>query len=86
MANTSVHLPASLLEELNRIAAERGVSRNALIVESCRRLVEQRRSWPAGLFADDHLTEEEVNELLRSEKDFTEQISKARKSRRRPPF
>ena len=37
MPNTSGHLPQALLASLDRIAAERGTSRNRLIVESCQR-------------------------------------------------
>ena len=48
MANTSIHLPESLLEELDRLAAERSMSRNRLIVEACERVVEERSCWPGG--------------------------------------
>ena len=37
MPNTSVHLPEALLASLDRIAADRGTSRNRLIEESCQR-------------------------------------------------
>jgi hypothetical protein len=84
--NTSVHFPSQLLEKLNRIAAERGVSRNALIVESCRRLVEARSAWPEGLFDADRLTREELAELRSGEQAFVDQIRKARKSRKSLPF
>ncbi len=51
MASTSVHLPDDLVAALDRLAAERGVSRNRLIVESCRRLVAGRVEWPEGYLA-----------------------------------
>jgi predicted transcriptional regulator len=86
MPNTSVHLPQSLLAGLDRIAAERGLSRNRLIVESCRRIVEERACWPAGLFSNDHLSEADMKELRRSEPDFREAVEGARKSRTRPPI
>ena len=70
MPNTSVHLPPSLLASLDRIASERGTSRNRLIVESCQRVVEERTSWPPGLFSNDHLSEAELQLLRRSEKEF----------------
>ena len=86
MANTSIHLPESLLEELDRLAAERGVSRNRLIVESCRRVVEERSCWPGELFSNDHLTEQDLKELRQGERAFQEAIGVGRKSRASTPF
>ena len=86
MPNTSVHFPTALLERLNRLSAERGVSRNALIVESCRRMVEERSAWPERFFEDDHLTRAELTELRNSDKTFLDEIRKARKTRKSPPF
>ena len=86
MPNTSVHFPSRLLEELNRLAAERGVSRNAIIVESCRRVVEERTAWPEGFFDEDRLTRDELAELRSGEQAFVEQIRKARKNRKSVPF
>ena len=86
MANTSIHLPESLLEELDRLAAERGMSRNRLIVESCQRLVEKRSCWPGELFSNDHLTEQELKELRQGERAFQEAIGVGRKSRASTSF
>lgn len=86
MPNTSVHFPAPLLEELNRIAAERGVSRNAIIIESCRRFVEERSTWPDDLFTNDHLTRGDLAELRDGEQGFLDDVRKARKTRRSAPF
>ena len=86
MPNTSVHLPQSLLASLNRIAAERGVSRNRLIVESCRRAVEERTCWPPELFSNEHLSEIELQSLRQGEQDFLAVVDGARRSRPRPPF
>ena len=77
MANTSIHLPESLLEDLDRLAAERGVSRNRLIVESCRRVLEERSCWPGELFSNDHLTEQDLRELRQGERAFQEAIGVA---------
>ena len=84
MPNTSVHLPQALLTSLDRIAAERGTSRNRLIVESCQRVVEERSCWSPELFSNDHLSDTEPQELR--EGDFLETIEHARQSRTRPPF
>ena len=85
MPNTSVYFPESVLSGLDRVAEERGMSRNRLIVESCRRVVEERTRWPADLFSNDHLSDAELQELQEAE-DFLETIEDARHSRTRPPF
>ena len=86
MPNTSVHLPQALLASLDRIAAERGASRNRLIVESCRRAVEELSCWPPELFSNDHLSDAELQELRQGEQDFRKTVENARQSRSRPPF
>jgi hypothetical protein len=84
--NTSIHFPTPLLEQLTRLATERGVTRNALVVESCRRLVEEHSSWPPGFFDDDRLTSAELAELRGGEQRFLDEIRKARKTRKAAPF
>ena len=86
MANTSVHFPEGMLDELDRVAAERGVSRNRIIVESCRETLLARRQWPEGFFSNDHLTPADRAELERSAEDFTKVIRDGRRSRSGPPF
>ena len=86
MPNTSVHFPQSLLASLDRIAGEQGVSRNRLIVESCQRVVQERSSWPVGLFSNDHLADADLQELRKGEQDFLDGIERARKNRGHPPF
>ena len=86
MPNTSVYFPQSVLSGLDRVANERGMSRNRLIVESCRRVVEERTRWPAGLFSNDHLSESQLQLLRRSEQEFRAAVEDARKSRALSPF
>lgn len=86
MPNTSVHFPQSVLAGLNRLAKERGMSRNRLIVDSCRRVVEERESWPADLFSNDHLSEADLHLLRNGEDGFLDVIEGARSSRVRRPF
>lgn len=86
MANTSFHLPESQPEELDRLAAERGMSRNRLIVELCRRVVEERSCWPEGLFSNNHLTEQDLKQLRQGERAFQEVSEVGRKSRASTPF
>ncbi len=86
MPNTSVHFPESLLESLDRIAREQSKSRNRLIVESCRRTVEERTQWPEDFFSNDHLTAEDRKLLQDGREDFNRAIRAARQSRTGPPF
>ena len=86
MSNTSVHFPGPLLANLDRIATERGVSRNRLIVESCRRTVEERARWPQDFFSNDHLTAKDLQLLQDGCEDFEQAIRSARRSRTAPPF
>lgn len=51
MASTSVHLPAAVVAQLDRLAAERGTSRNRIILQACEELLAaQRGDWPPGFF------------------------------------
>ena len=61
MASTSVHLPPSLVEKLDRLAAERGTSRNRIILQACEDLLkEQRGDWPGGFFEAIHSPEDQA--------------------------
>ncbi len=86
MASTSVHFPPALAEALDRIARERGVSRNRLIVEACRRVVRELDQWPPGYFSDEHLCAGDLEELERSARDFLAPVLSARRSREAPPL
>lgn len=86
MPNTSVHFPEPLLASLDRIAAERGISRNRVIVESCRRTAEERAQWSPGFFSNDHLSAEDLRVLREGCEDFEGAIRAARRSRTDPPF
>ena len=86
MASTSVHFPEELVAELDRIARERGVSRNRLILDACRQAIRERDRWADGFFSNDHLSEEDLLELERSSRAFLDDISAARRSRWSPPL
>ena len=86
MPNTSVYFPQSVLAGLDRVAGERGMSRNRLIVESCRRVVEERTRGPAGRFSNDHLSKPDLQLLRDGQEAFLDAISGARGSRARSPF
>ena len=86
MPDIPVHLPEPLFSRLKRAAAQRGISRDELIVESCRRTVEEWGRWPEGFFANDHLSDEDLELLRRDEEDFRKTLESARRSRTDPPF
>jgi hypothetical protein len=86
MGSTSVHFPEALLAELDHVAAERGVSRNRLIVESCRHAVRARKHWPEGFFSDARFGADELAELRGGAEEFAKTIAKSRRSRRTAPL
>jgi hypothetical protein len=87
MPSTSVHLPADLLEQLDRAARRRRVSRNRLIVEACRSLVGQGQpDWPEDFFVTDHLSEQDLTLLRSTFDDWSCRLSAARRSREGTPF
>jgi hypothetical protein len=86
MTSTSVHLPAGLLRDLDRAAKERGVSRNRLITEACRSLIDaDRPTWPPDFFAPDRLSTKDRRLLASSFADWTSHLQAAR-TRKAPPF
>lgn len=87
MANTSVHMSDELLQELDALADKRGMSRNRLIAEACEQLLERDLGeWPAGFFSNDHLDEEELEELRQDAPEMMEAILGARRSRVESPL
>lgn len=87
MPNTSVHLPADLLDALNRLARERRVPRNRIIVQALREAVERRgRRWPPGYFEGEHLTDRDLKELRAGRSEFDDTLREARTGRRSSPF
>jgi hypothetical protein len=87
MPSTSVHLPAALLARLDRVAKKRGVSRNRLITEACRSIVDAGRSeWPADFFADKRLSPDDLGLLRSTVDDWMKEVSVSRRSKKDPPF
>jgi len=80
----SVHFPEGMLGEPDRLAEERGVSRNRLIVESCRQALRTRRQWPDGFFSNTHRTAGELRELGKGAEEFARTRAAGRRSRRDP--
>ena len=86
MPSTSVHFPEPLLEELDRLATERGLSRNRLIVEACRDSLRARKAWPEGFFDEDRLSRRDLEELRSGAVEFEKTLFASRQTRRAPPF
>ncbi len=86
MPSTSVHLPSSLLERLDSVAKRRGVSRNRLITEACRSLVDGGRDeWPDNFFAQHRLSATDAQLLRSTFGDWTQDLM-SRRSKKAPPF
>ncbi|MBM4366415.1 MAG: ribbon-helix-helix protein, CopG family [Deltaproteobacteria bacterium] len=86
MASTSVHLPPALVEQLDRLAAERGTSRNRVILEACEELLAQHRGdWPAGFF-DSDLGPQDLQELRSGGTEMESAILQSRRDRSVPPL
>lgn len=86
MASTSVHLPPAIVEQLDRLAAERGTSRNRVILQACEELLaEQRGDWPPGFF-DSVLPPRDLAELRLGGEEMEAGIMAARLDRAVPPL
>ena len=86
MASTSVHLPAVIVERLDRLAAARGTSRNRVILQACEELLaEHHGDWPPGFF-ESALRPAEIAELRSGGGDMEAAILAARHDREVPPL
>ena len=86
MPSTSAHFPPALLEELDHLAVEKGVSRNRLIVEACREILRQRQAWPKDIFDNKRFAAKDLADLQASAKGFEKDLAAARRTRNAPPF
>jgi predicted transcriptional regulator len=75
---TSVHIPKSLLEAVDRRARALKVSRNRLIVQALEREVTAGADWPAGFF--EKLGQADA-ELVGAVDDMSKAIHAARRSK-----
>ena len=86
MASTSVHLPPAIVEQLDRLAARVGTSRNRVILRACEALLaEDRGDWPAEFF---HVALDagDLEELRAGGQDMEAAILAARHDREVPPL
>ena len=86
MPSTSVHLPAELLKRLDRAARRRRISRNRLVTEACRSIVDAGRAkWPDDFFATERLSRRDLAFLRSTFGDWLHNIQ-SRRSKKAPPF
>ena len=86
MPTPTVRLPSHLLPPLDAVAARRKASRNRLVVEACRRLVEEDLAeWPPGFLEIAHLSTRDQGELRGTVTEMEKAIRAARRIRRKPP-
>lgn len=86
MASTSVHLPAPIVEKLDRLAAERHTSRNRVILLACEAyLGEHQADWPESYFSAS-LSAEDLEELRSAGQEMESTILAARRDRGVPPL
>lgn len=87
MASTSVHLPDALVERLDALAEQLGMSRNRVILKACEDLLnEARGEWPQGFFRADDLSAEDLAELRDAALEAETAIYQARRDRQVPPL
>jgi len=87
MPTTTVHLPAPLLRALDAVAVRRKASRNRVVVEACRRLVEEDLGeWPPGFLDMAHLSLRDRRQVEAAGKAMEKAMKSARRSRRASPF
>jgi predicted transcriptional regulator len=87
MASTSVHLPADLVERLDRLARESGKSRNRVILEALEAsLAQAREKWPEDFLDADRLGQREVRDLQNSLEDWLSALQSSRRNRAGGPF
>ncbi len=87
MASTSVHLPDEVRERLDAMAARTGKTRNALIVEACRRIVDEALGgWPEDFFLEGRLSRADLAELRAGGEEMERSIREGRRSKRRAPL
>ncbi len=55
MPSTTVHIPEALLDRLNKVVEEKGISRNRFIIGACERALEDDAGkWPEDFFSHDY--------------------------------
>lgn len=87
MSSTSVHLPEDVRERLDELAARTGKTRNAFIVEACRRILDEALGeWPEDFFRNSRLSRSDLAELRAGGREMDQAIREGRRSKRGAPL
>ena len=78
---TTVHIPADLLEALDRRAKVLGLSRNRLIVRAVEQMIRQRTGWAPEFLERLRAADEETGDAV---DDLLEHVKNSRRSRPAP--
>jgi hypothetical protein len=81
MPSTTVHINDEVLASIDRVAGERGVSRNRFIVEACKMALQKLSTdWPEGFF-ESHYSKRDLGLLQEASLEMEESIRKLRRNR-----
>jgi metal-responsive CopG/Arc/MetJ family transcriptional regulator len=81
MPSTTIHINDDVLASIDRVAGERGVSRNRFIVEACKTALQSLSTdWPEGFF-DSHHSKRGMSLLQEAASEMEESIRKLRRNR-----
>ena len=84
MPSTTVHFPDELLQDIDRTARRRNMSRNKFVIESCEAaLAREAGEWPEGFFSPD-LSREEEKMLREASREMETEIYERRTNRGAP--
>jgi len=79
-------MPADLVDRLDRLAAQRGTSRNRIIIEACQSALDAARGeWPDSQFAA-NIDPDDLRVLRDAGAEMEKAIYASRRDRRVPPL
>lgn len=82
MPSTTVHLPDKLLNRIDQVVNEIGISRNKFIIKACQDALQKSAGrWPAGFFEAD-LSASNLRLLKEGVSEMEAAIMRMRKNRR----
>ena len=81
MATTTIHIPESLLADIDRVAGASGMSRNRFVMEACREAVNRfEGDWPDGFFRKERSSADQKL-LIEATREMEQDIRSARRNR-----
>lgn len=81
MPSTTIHIPETLLREIDRAAKDLGISRNRFVLHACTdALARHAGDWPEGFF-DRRLSEPDRRLLERATRELERDVRSLRRNR-----